>query len=131
MTDEAEANRSDGRPKKSARYSLQHQGGENERKSRFKRNDGRTDCPKGGAGHDQRSLRADDIQQFAAGDLTEQARETARSQDEADIVLRPFLVGEISGHVGAEPGRNTGNEKVDSVEATKTCMRRRGPCGGQ
>jgi hypothetical protein len=56
---------------------------------------------------------------------------TARSQDEADIFLRPFLVSQISGQIGTEPSQNTGKEKVDSVEAVETGIRRRWACGAK
>jgi hypothetical protein len=56
---------------------------------------------------DERPLRADQIQQFAAGDLSEQAGETARGQDEANVLLRPVLAGQISGHVGSEASQQT------------------------
>src|SRR5262249_45388608 len=85
----------------------------------------------GAARHNDRSLRADAIQQFASRELAEQAGETARGQGKTDIFLRPFLLGQISGHIGTEPSQNTGKEKVDSVEAAETGMRRRRTCGAK
>src|SRR5262249_20648000 len=84
-----------------------------------------------GARHDERSLRADSIQQFASRQLAEQAGETARGQDEADVFLRPFLVSQISGQIGTEPSQNTGKEKVDSIEAAETDIRRRCTCDAE
>src|SRR5262249_56779882 len=81
--------------------------------------------------HNDRSLRADGIQQFASRKLAEQAGKTARGQDETDIFLRPFLFSQISGHIGTEPSQDTGKEKVDSVEAAETGKRRRWTCGAK
>ena len=110
---------------------MQHERGENQRKSRLKCDDDRTDGNDCGARDDDRSLRADGVQQFAPGDLTEQARETARGQHETDIFLVPFLLGEISRHIRTEPGEDAGNEEVDRVEAAETGMRRRRTSGAE
>jgi hypothetical protein len=107
MANQAEANRSDRRHQEPARDSLQHQGRENQRKARLKCNNDRTDRHHCGARHDERSLRTDGIHQFASRELTEQAGETARGQDEADIFLRPSLVSQVSGHIGTEASQNT------------------------
>src|SRR5262249_47872938 len=131
MANQAEANRNDRRPEEPARASLQHQGGENQRKARLKCNNDRTDGHYCGTRHNDRSLRADGIQQFASRKLAEQAGKTARGQDETDIFLRPFLVSQISGQIGTEPSQNTGEEKVDSVEATETGIRRQWTCGAK
>jgi hypothetical protein len=131
MANQAEANRNDRRPEEAARASLQNQGREDQRKARLKCDDDRTDGHHCDARHDDRSLRADGIQQFASRELTEQAGKTARGQDEADIFLRPFLVSQISGHIGTEPSQNTGEEKVDSIEAAETGIRRRWTCGAK
>src|SRR5262249_45270175 len=106
-------------------------GGEDEGKAGIKEDNDRTDALLCGARHDDRSLRADGIQQFASRELTEQAGKTARGQDETDVFLRPFLVSQISGHIGTEPSQNTGKEKVDSVEATETGIGRRWTCGAK
>src|SRR5262249_55257755 len=99
--------------------------------TRLKCEDDRTDGDDCGTRDDNRSLRADGVQQFAPGDLTEQARETTRGQHETDIFLVPFLVGEISRHIGTEPGEDTGNEEVDRVEAAETGRRRRRTSGAE
>src|SRR5262249_24696929 len=125
MANQAEANRSDRRPEEAARASLQHQRREDQRKARLKRNNDQTDAHHGDAANNDRSLRADGIQQFATRELAEQAGKTARGQDETDILLRPFLFRQISGHIGTEPSQDTGKEKVDSVEAAETGIRRR------
>ena len=131
MANQAEADRSDRRPEEAARDSLQHQGREDQRKARLKCNNDRTDGHHYDARHNDRSLRADGIQQFASRELTEQAGNAARGQNETDIFLRPFLVSEISGQIGTEPSQNTGKEKVDSVEAAETDIRRRWTCGAK
>src|SRR5215472_7458551 len=131
MANQAEANRNDRRPEEAARASLQHQRREDEREARLKRNNNRTDGHYYDARHNDRSLGADGIQQFASRELAEQAGKTARSQDETDILLRPFLFSQISGHIGTEPSQDTSKEKVDSVEAAETGMRRRWTCGAK
>jgi hypothetical protein len=43
--------------------------------------------------------RAGGIQQFTPRHLTKQACESACAQNEADLVLHPFLIGQINGHI--------------------------------
>jgi hypothetical protein len=131
MANQAEANRSDRRPEEAARASLQHQGREDQRKARLKRNNDRTDGHHYDARHNDRSLRADGIQQFASRELTEQAGKAARGQDETDVFLRPFLVSQISGQIGTEASQNTGKEKVDFVKAAEADSRRCWTCSAK
>ena len=53
---------------------------------------------------------------------------TARSENQPYICLRPFLVGEISGDVGAKTSQCGSKEKIDAVEAVKARTRSRQIC---
>jgi hypothetical protein len=55
-----------------------------------------------------------------------QTSETARSQDEADVLLRPFLLGQINGHIRTETSQYSGIEKIDAVKAVQARTRWRG-----
>ena len=68
----------------------------------------------------------DRIQQFATGNEGKQAGETTRGQDEAYVLLRPFLLGQINRHIGTETGQHSGVEKIDSVKSGEARARRRG-----
>ena len=105
------------------------QRGENQRKVRPNSNNECGDSNHAGAERCQSPLRADRIQQFAAGHEGKQTSETARSQDEADVLLRPFLLGQIDGYIGTETSQHGSVEKIDSVKAVQARTRWRGTSG--
>src|SRR5262245_12231439 len=55
-----------------------------------------------------------------------QAGETARGEDEADVLLRPFLLDQINGYIGTEASQHGRIEKIDPVKAVQARTRRRG-----
>src|SRR5260370_1332991 len=55
-----------------------------------------------------------------------QAGETARGEDEADILLSPFLLGQINGYIGTETSQHGRIEKIDSVKTVQARTRWRG-----
>jgi hypothetical protein len=95
MTDYAKADGSNRWPKECARGSVEHQGSENHRKVRPNSYSECGDSNHAGAERGQSPLRADCIQQFATRHEGKQAGETARGEDEADILLSPFLLSQI------------------------------------
>src|SRR6516165_6670173 len=56
--------------------------------------------------------------------MCKQTSETARSQDEADVLLRPFLLGQ--NHIRTETSQHSGIEKIDSVKTVQARTRWRG-----
>src|SRR5262249_1720272 len=52
-----------------------------------------------------------------------QAGKTARGQDEAYVLLRPFLLGQINGYIGTETSQHRSIEKIDSVKAVQARTR--------
>src|ERR1700736_2234935 len=75
-------------------------------------------------------LRAGGIQQLAPRHLTEQAGESTCAQNEADLLLRPFLIGQINGHIWTEACQHPAKEEIDSVKTVETRRGRRELCGG-
>ena len=104
MTDYAEADGSNRWPKERASGSVENQGSENYREARPNSNNECGDSNHAGGERCQSPLRADRIQQFAARRESKQTGETARGKDEADVLLRPFLLGQINGYIGTETG---------------------------
>src|SRR5262249_38715495 len=51
---------------------------------------------------------------------------TARGEDEADVLLRPFLLSQINGYIGTETSQHGRIEKIDPVKAVQARTRRRG-----
>ena len=94
MTDYAKVDGSNRWPKECARGSVEHQGSENHRKVRPNSNSKCGDSNHAGAERCQSPLRADCIQQFVTRHEGKQAGETARGEDEADILLSPFLLSQ-------------------------------------
>src|SRR6266436_408111 len=68
----------------------------------------------------------DRIQQFAAGHEGKQASETTRGQNETDVLLRPFLLGQINGYIGTEASQHSSIEKIDPIKAVQARTRWRG-----
>ncbi|TMK07234.1 MAG: hypothetical protein E6G75_23675 [Alphaproteobacteria bacterium] len=66
------------------------------------------------------------IQQLATRHEGKQAGETARGEDEADILLSPFLLGQINGYIGTETSQHGRIEKIDSVKTVQARTRWRG-----
>src|SRR5437016_10057542 len=79
-----------------------------------------------GAERCQSPLRADCIQQLATRHEGKQAGETARGEDDADIPLSPFLLGQINGYIGTETSQHGRIEKIDSVKTVQARTRWRG-----
>src|SRR6516225_1266475 len=69
---------------------------------------------------------AENVAGQMAGYKGKQASETARSQDETNVLLRPFLLGQINGHIRTETSQYSGIEKIDSVKAVQARTRWRG-----
>src|SRR5215471_14750035 len=126
MTDYAEADGSNRWPQECPRGSVEHQGSENHRKVRPNSNNECGDSNHDGAERCQSPLRADCIQQFATRHEGKQAGETARGKDEADILLSPFLLGQINGYIGTETSQHGRIEKIDSVKTVQARTRWRG-----
>jgi hypothetical protein len=51
---------------------------------------------------------------------------TARGEDEADILLSPFLLSQINGYIGTETSQHGRIEKIDSVNTVQARTRWRG-----
>src|SRR6476619_7351207 len=126
MTDYAKADGSNRWPKECARGSVEHQGSENDRKVRPNSNSKCGDSNHAGAQRCQSPLRADCIQQLATRHEGKQAGETARGEDEADIRLSPFLLGQINGYIGTETSQHGRIEEIDSVKTVQARTRWRG-----
>ena len=112
MTDYAEADGSNRWPKERACGSVEHQASENHRKVRPNSNNECGDSNHGGAERCQSPLRADCIQQLATRHEGKQAGETARGEDEADILLSPFLLSQINGYIGTKPANMAALKKL-------------------
>src|SRR5262249_46455457 len=113
-------------PKECARGSVEHQGSENHRKVRPNSYSECGDSNHAGAERCQSPLRADCIQQFATRHEGKQAGETARGEDEADILLSPFLLSQINGYIGTETSQHGRIEKIDCVKTVQARTRWRG-----
>ena len=59
------------------------------------------------------------------GSWAQQAGDAARSENQPYICLRPFLIGKISGDVGAKTSQCGSKEKIDAVESVKARIGRR------
>src|SRR5262245_43850193 len=126
MTDYAEADGSNCWPKERASGSVENQGSENHRKARPNSNNECGDSNHAGGERCQSPLRADRIQQFATRCESKQTGETARGEDEADALLRPFLLSQINGYIGTETSQHGRVEKIDPVKAVQARTRWRG-----
>src|SRR5262252_8596152 len=126
MTDYAKADGSNRWPKECARGSVEHQGSENHWKVRPNSNSECGDGNHDGAERCENPLRADCIQQFATRHEGKQAGETARGEDEADILLSPFLLSQINGYIGTETSQHGRIEKIDCVKTVQARTRWRG-----
>src|SRR5262252_4916727 len=126
MTDYAKADGSNRWPKECARGSVEHQGSENHRKVGPNSYSECGDSNHAGAECGQSPLRAECIQQFATRHEGKQASETARGEDEADILLSPFLLSQINGYIGTETSQHGRIEKIDSVKTVQARTRWRG-----
>src|SRR5262245_52860466 len=113
MTDHAEADGSNRWPKERASGSVEHQGSENHRKVRPNTNNECGDSNHAGGERCQSPLRADHVKQFATRRQSKQVGETARGEDEADVLLRPFLLGQINGYIGTEASQHGRIEKIE------------------
>ena len=119
---------SDRRPKKAAGHTLRHKSDEDERQARPKRKYQGTDDHSAGPDCYYRSFRANFVQQFAAGKLAKQCSHTTCGEDEAYLGLRPVLISEISGDVGAETCQHGSEKKIDAVESMKARIGSRDIC---
>src|SRR5438128_12272450 len=126
MTDYAEADGSNRWPKERACGSVEHRASENHRKVRPNSNNECGDSNHNGSERSQSPLQADCIQQLATRHEGKQAGETARGEDEADIFLSPFLLGQINGYIGTETSQHGRIEKIDSVKTVQARTRWRG-----
>ena len=128
VPNQAKTDCSDRRPKKAAGHTLQRKSDEDKRQARPKRKYQGTDDHNAGPDCYYRSFRANFVQQFAAGKLTKQCGHAACGEHEADLGLRPVLISEISGDVGAEPCQHGSEEKIDAVESMKARIGSRNIC---
>ena len=116
VSDEAEADRRDGRPEDAARRGMQRRSRQHGREDRPCRVDER-------AGGDQRDRdagdaahRTDGIDQSAARHLAHQGDDGRDRQDEADFDLSPLLRRQVDGDEGAEAGLHVGDKEDEPVE---------------
>src|SRR6516162_1188532 len=128
MTDQAKANRGDRRPKKAAGHTLQHKSDEDRRQARPKCEYQGTDDHNARPDCYYRSFGADFVQQLAARKLAKQCSHATCREHKAYLGLRPFLIGEISGDVGAETCQHRSEEKIDAVETLRARIGSRDIC---
>src|SRR5215469_11086018 len=119
MTDQAKANRGDRRPKKAAGHTLQHKSDEDRRQARPKCEYQGTDDHNARPDCYYSSFGANFVQHFAARKLAKQCSHATCREHKAYLGLRPFLIGEISGDVGAETCQHGSEEKINAVESIK------------
>src|SRR6516165_3800216 len=128
MANQAKANRSDRRSEKAAGYTLQHKSDEDQRQARPKCKYQGTDDHNARPDCYYRSFGANFVQHFAARKLAKQCSHATCREHKAYLGLRPFLIGEISGDVGAETCQHGSEEKIDAVETIKARIGNRDIC---
>lgn len=64
----------------------------------------------------------DGVEQFT----TQQAGETAGTEDEADVLLGPFFISEDERNIRTEAGLYSREKEIDAVEAAQARAGRRG-----
>jgi hypothetical protein len=87
VSNEAKAYGRDGRSKKSAGDSLEHQSHADRRECRPQSDDASTEAHHDHAQGDQEALGANHVEKFAPGHLGQQARGSANTQNKADLFL--------------------------------------------
>jgi L-alanine-DL-glutamate epimerase-like enolase superfamily enzyme len=73
----------------------------------------------------RRPLRSegDGVREGAAGNLRHHPRDAADRERDADIPLRPVVLGEIERHKGSKAGLHIGDEEIHPIEAMPTLRR--------
>jgi hypothetical protein len=125
VADQAKADGDDREAQEPAGDPLENQSGHHQRQRRPNGNDQCAGRNHSGTKGDRESLRADGIEQSTSWQLTQQSGEAGCRQYEADILLRPILLGQKCGHVRAEARQCAGEKQVDGVEAVQAGNGRR------
>jgi len=102
VADQSKTDSGNRRPQYPTGESLQRQPEQNQRKGWSEFNNHGAESHDEDTQRQDRPFRARSIQQLAPRHLTEQTGERTCAENEADLLLRPFLIGQIDGHVGTE-----------------------------